>query len=90
MGGVDTSAAEPALAAARDSGCEHLAQIADEQATAMDLPREMVLGYLRDNLHFELGEDERRGLALFFERAEQLGLVAKRPEQPETMGATPK
>ena len=34
--------------------------------------------YLRDNLYFYLGPRERRGLALFYERAVEMGLA--RPE----------
>jgi chorismate dehydratase len=70
--GVDTAEAEIALAAARDYGCAHLAEIAREQAVVMGLPDELVLEYLSRNLHFQMGPGERRGLELFFEKAGRL------------------
>ena len=73
--GVDVSELEPALEAARDQGQRELEAIADEQAAAMDLPRELVLHYLRDNLNFYLDASERQGLELFFCRAAALGLI---------------
>jgi chorismate dehydratase len=75
--GVDTSALEPALEAARDQGQRDLEKIAAEQAAAMKLPRELVLHYLRDNLNFNLEPREREGLELYFRRAAALGLISK-------------
>jgi chorismate dehydratase len=74
--GVPIWAVEPALDAARDQGCRDLESIADEQSAAMNLPREMVLKYLRDHLNFVLGERERRGLELLCRRAIELNLLA--------------
>jgi chorismate dehydratase len=70
--GVDTSAAERALAVARDNGLAHLTQIAREQSAVMNLPYELVYEYLSRNLHFVMGPGERRGLELFFEKAAAL------------------
>lgn len=67
---------EPALDAARDEGLRDLERIADVQATSLDLPRGMVLRYLRDHLHFVLGERERQGLDLFLRQAAELNLGA--------------
>jgi chorismate dehydratase len=67
--GVDTEQAAIALGAARNQGCEQLAEIAREQAGAMQLPLELVEEYLAKNLHFRLGSRERRGLELFREKA---------------------
>jgi chorismate dehydratase len=75
--GVDASSVEPALDAARDLGVEEVETIASEQAAAMDLPRSLVLQYLRDNLNFFLDDDARRGLDLYFRRAGDLGLISK-------------
>jgi len=77
--GVPTEAIEAALNAARDNGCRHLEQIAEEQSQAMQLPLDLVREYLRDHLHFNLGSTERRGLDLFFQRASRLGLITKPP-----------
>lgn len=84
--GVDVLHAEQALEAARDQGQRELETIADEQAAAMELPRESVLSYLRDNLNFYLDAPERQGLDLFFRRAASLGLIdvgqAFQPDEP--------
>jgi chorismate dehydratase len=75
--GVDVSAVETALEAARDRGRRDLEIIAHEQSAEMNLPRELVLHYLRDNLNFDLEERERQGLELYFRRAAALGLISK-------------
>ena len=70
--GVDTTEAAVALAAARDRGCSQLSEISREQASAMNLPYELVYEYLSRNLHFQLGPGERRGMELFFEKVDRL------------------
>ncbi len=74
--GVDTGLAEKAFPDARDQGCQNLAEIAREQSLAMQLPYDFVFEYLSRNLHFELGGRERRGFALFREKAIAHGLIA--------------
>lgn len=74
--GVDATELEAALDAARDLGLDELETIATEQAAAMDLPRSLVLQYLRDNLNFYLDEPARQGLDLYFRRAAALGLIS--------------
>jgi len=64
--GVDATPVARVLAAARDDGCRHLAEIAQLEAAAMRLPRKLVLDYFRRNLHFQLGASERGGLEYFF------------------------
>lgn len=78
--GIDASDLEPALDAARDLGLSELETIATEQAAAMDLPRPLVLQYLRDNLNFYLDAPARRGLDLYFRRAAALGLISDQLE----------
>jgi chorismate dehydratase len=73
---VDASELEAALDAARDLGLNELETIATEQAAAMDLPRSLVLQYLRDNLNFYLDAPARQGLDLYFRRAAALGLIS--------------
>ena len=73
--GVDTTDLEFALIAARDRGERDIEAIATEQSAAMNLPRELVLTYLRDNLYFHFEARERRGLELYFRRAAALGLI---------------
>jgi chorismate dehydratase len=77
--GVDVAELEPALDAARDQGCRDLEAISAEQAAGMELPRDLVLAYLRDHLHFKLGAGELRGLNLYFRRAASLGLIPRAP-----------
>ena len=64
-----------ALSAARDTGLENLERIAARYADAYDLTREECLRYLRYNLHFQLGADEKAGLQLFFQYAAELSLI---------------
>jgi chorismate dehydratase len=73
--GIELLDLEASLEAARDEGGRHVERIAAERAAAMDLPHQLVLTYLRDHLHFDLGVRERRGLSLYFRRAAALGLI---------------
>lgn len=88
--GVDVSAASAAFEEARDEGCRNFPAIAHQQATQMNLPYELILEYLSQNLHFTMGSREKRGLDLFFQRATECGLVpghlsvASRPLQLTT------
>lgn len=78
--GVSTSVIASALAAARDKGCCHLDEIAQDQARAMSLPLPLVEEYLCDNLYFRLGREQLRGLELFYQRAVALGLAHSLPQ----------
>ena len=70
--GVDTDPVARALAAARDDGCSHLAEIAQVEADAMGLSRNLVRDYLCCNLRFQLGANEQRGLEYFFQKVARL------------------
>ena len=63
------------LNAARDAGLANLATIAAIEAASHGLSVPQCLDYLSDNLHYNLGYDERRGLRLFHEYAMELGLA---------------
>lgn len=63
------------LNAARDSGKANLAAIASAEAAAHRLTVPQCLGYLRDNLHYDLGSAERDGLAAFHRHAVALELA---------------
>jgi chorismate dehydratase len=80
--GVDVTEVESALSAARDVGVEHLEEIAEAEASAVNLSFDQCLSYLRDNLYFYLGTREQRGLELFLNHAQQLGLA---PEESRLM-----
>jgi chorismate dehydratase len=69
-----------ALQEARNGGVQHLAEIAEHEAPAVKLSSEQCLRYLRDNLHFYLGEQEWRALAAFRGAAARLGLAPLLPE----------
>ncbi len=63
------------LEAARDRGLASLDAIAEREAPLLGLTIPQCLAYLRDNLHFTLGPDERRGLERFRQLAVDLGLA---------------
>ncbi len=63
------------LDAARDAGLANLATIAAIEAAPHGLSVPQCLDYLSDNLHYNLGYDERQGLRLFHEYAMELGLA---------------
>lgn len=79
--GVNTAGLEAVLSAARDDGVRELEAIARDSAPEVGLSENACLRYLRDNLHFYLGEDEGRGLQLFRRHAVALGLAP--PERIE-------
>jgi chorismate dehydratase len=74
---------EPALTAdgvrelqrARDAGVKHPSEIAHEYVG--DVPELVDVGvqYLRDNIRYHLGPDERAGLELFYQYAAEEGVV---------------
>jgi chorismate dehydratase len=66
---------EEDLSLARDEGVAHLSEIAAREAAALGLTRPQCLSYLRDNLHFHFGTEERDGLQLFYDKAAELRLV---------------
>ena len=78
--GLDLAEIEPALDAARDRGVGSLPALAAAESRAMQLPYDLVYSYLSQNLHYELGPNERRGLGEFFRRAAALNFIA--PAQP--------
>ncbi|MBM4003614.1 MAG: menaquinone biosynthesis protein [Planctomycetes bacterium] len=71
----DWSELDLALRQARDAGVRDLDSIAAAEATLVGLSPKECLVYLRDNLHFQLGNSERNGLELFRRRAQNLGLA---------------
>lgn len=62
---IDLGPLQEALETARDAGLANLASIARQEAGTLGLNEQQCLAYLRDNLHFSLGEKEREGLELF-------------------------
>jgi chorismate dehydratase len=72
---VETARLETELAAARDRGVARLAEIAAGEAPLLGINVELAHRYLRDNLHFSLGELEFAGLELFARYCARRGLV---------------
>ena len=75
--GVDVRSIAPLLSTARDSGRANLASIAAAEAAAHGLTVPQCLGYLRDNLHFDLGPREREAISRFRGLAATMGLLAE-------------
>lgn len=63
-----------ALEQSRDAGLEHLDEIVAVEAPKYQLSSGSCYAYFRQQLHFTLGDDERRGLELFRELATSIGL----------------
>jgi chorismate dehydratase len=66
---------ERALCAARDLGVQNLEAIARREAAPLGLSQPECVSYLRDNLHFYLGERELRGMELFHRLAQRAHLA---------------
>ena len=73
--GVELQGVDAALRSARDAGVAHLEEIAEREAPALGLTQPQCLSYLRNNLHFYLGDEEQSGLALFYQKASGLQLA---------------
>jgi chorismate dehydratase len=63
------------FALARDEGLARVEEIVAEYARELALPREELEKYLRDNICFELDEEMRAGLELFFRLAHKHGIT---------------
>jgi chorismate dehydratase len=89
--GVDVGGLGRLLSAARDAGRANLAAIAAAEAASHGLTVPQCLGYLRDNLHYDLGPRERQSLDLFRRHAARLGLAPANPllpGEPRIVGPT--
>ncbi len=74
---VDVVAVTKWLETSRDFGMQRIAQIAEREAPVHGLLATDVQTYLRENLHFTLGDDERQGLESFRAKADALGLIER-------------
>ena len=73
--GVDLCGIETALEQCRDAGLAALPDIARREAPLLGLTQPECLAYLRDNLYFYLGPQERSDLAMFHRLAQQMNLA---------------
>ena len=62
----------------RRIGMAGIPAIALQAGAALKIPPESIESYLKTNIHYYLGSEERRGLELFFRQAQQLGLAPGR------------
>jgi len=63
------------FAGARDEGLARLEEIVAEYERELRLPRAELRSYLTDNICFELNDDMRAGLELFFQLAHKHNLI---------------
>jgi predicted solute-binding protein len=61
--------------ASRKFGITQIAAIALDAARELELPQPALESYLRQNIDFSLGEENRRGLEKYFQEAARLGLI---------------
>lgn len=72
---ADLDRLDRVLSLSRDCGVRELSRIAADQAPIYDLSDDECLRYLRENLHFNLGVEEKSGMDLFFQNAAELLLI---------------
>ncbi|MCI0489642.1 MAG: menaquinone biosynthesis protein [Blastocatellia bacterium] len=60
---------------AKREGIEHIDEIAEIYAASLGLPRDDLIGYLTENISYDLDEEGRRGLMLYYELARECGLI---------------
>jgi chorismate dehydratase len=65
------------FAASRNFGLTQIAAICLEAARELELPQEALESYLRHNIDYSLGEENRRGLERYFHEAAKLGLIPR-------------
>jgi chorismate dehydratase len=63
--------------ASRNFGLSQIAAISLSAAQELDLPQQALESYLRHNIDFSLGEENRRGLERYFHEAAKLGLIPR-------------
>jgi len=79
----------PFLAAARDSGKANLAAIASAEAASHGLTVPQCLSYLQDNLHYDLGPQERKSLSIFYAHAVTLSLAPTGLDVAKSLATVP-
>jgi chorismate dehydratase len=62
--------------ASRDFGLSQIAAISLAAARELQLPQQVLESYLRQNIDFSLGQENRGGLERYFYEAAKLGLIA--------------
>ncbi|MGC1613492.1 MAG: menaquinone biosynthesis protein [Candidatus Acidiferrum sp.] len=65
------------FSASRNFGLSQIAAISAEAARELELPQQALEYYLRHNIDFSLGEENRRGLERYFQEAAKLNLIPR-------------
>ena len=65
------------LHGARDRGLQHTSEIAREYFASLPERQAMGVRYLRDNIKYSLGAQERAGLELFYRYAVEAGVISR-------------
>ena len=73
--GAERGVREIDFAGARDEGLARAGEIAAAYEDELGLPQSELLSYLRENICFELNEEMRAGLELYFRLANKHGLI---------------
>ncbi len=73
--GAESEAREIDFAAARDEGLRRIEEIVSQYETELKLPRQELLSYLRENICYELNEEMRAALELYYRLADKYGLI---------------
>ena len=68
------------LRASRDEGLRHIPEIAGEWSQRLSLAPEVIVSYLRENIQYQLDNENLQGLKLFFRLASDLKLLPPAPE----------
>ncbi len=63
--------------ASKQFGLERLREISEAASIKLDLPPRALERYLTENIHFDLDEENRAGLELYFEKAAAAGLIPR-------------
>jgi chorismate dehydratase len=61
--------------AAKSEGVDHLQTIAAEYANVLHLPESDLLSYLRENVNYDLDDENLKGLELYYHYAQKHGLI---------------
>ena len=64
----------------RDEGLKHIPELSGDWANRLALPPELIEGYLRENIHYHLDNENLEGMELFFRLSAELGLLPAAPE----------
>jgi chorismate dehydratase len=61
----------------KHEGLGHITDIAGEYSASLGLPRADLIGYLTENISYDLDEESLRGLSLYFDLAKECGLISQ-------------